>query len=217
MYLGEMALLVVSALIMIGLARGIMQRLKLNDFAACFLIFVIVLLNVRGGIKLTETHSLALGGVLSVIVSIYMLIARSEKASDILFALISMIGDAGIVFLYTLHFSEVIVIDARLLSVLLSILAGLWCAFAARRTFASCLFSAVTGGFLGTTTYYLVFRTSGYFGGSYAFSTMWLSAIFGLTIQYLLSLMMREIKSPRADSYFEAGELMEQEDKEKKS
>ena len=56
MYLGEMALLVASALVMTGLAKGITARLKLNDFAATFLIFVIVLLNVRGEIKMTENY-----------------------------------------------------------------------------------------------------------------------------------------------------------------
>ena len=37
-----------AALVMTGLAKGITARLRLNDFAASFLIFVIVLLNVRG-------------------------------------------------------------------------------------------------------------------------------------------------------------------------
>ncbi len=214
MYLGEMALLIASALILTGAARGITGRLRLNDFAAAFIIFVIVLLNVRGSITLSGTYSLALGGVLSVIVSIYMMIARSEKASDIIYAVLSMIGNAGIVFAYSLHFLNSTSIDPRLLSTLLSLLSGLWCAFAARRTFASCLFAAITGGFLGVGAYILFFAKSGNIGGSYSFATMWLSAIFGLTIQYLLSIMMRATKSPRADHYFEAGELMESEDKE---
>ena len=214
MILGEMALLASSALILIGLARGITGRLGVNDFAASFLIFVIILLNVRGGVTLTQGFTLSLGGVLSVIVCLYMVIARSEKTSDFLFATLSMLGNAGIVFVYTLHFLRATSIDPMALSALLSVLAGLWCAFAARRTFASCLFAAVTGGFLGTTIYLIFFQKSGNIGGSYAFATMWLSAIFGLTIQYLLSIMMRATKSPRTDSYFEAGELMEKEDED---
>ena len=212
MFLGEMALLAASALVLIGLTRGITQRLGVNDFAASFIIFVIVLLNVRGGVSLTQGFTLSLGGVLSVIISLYMAIARSEKTSDFIFATMSMIGNAGIVFAYTLHFFNEATIAPMALSALLSVLSGLWCAFAARRTFASCLYAAVTGGFLGTTVYLVFFQKSGNIGGSYAFSTMWLSAIFGLTIQYLLSIMMRATKNPRADSYFEAGELMEGED-----
>ena len=152
-----MALLIASALVMTGLARGVTSGLRLNDFVAAFLIFAIVLLNVRGGIKLTEDYSLGLGGVLSVLVSIYILIARKERASDILFALISMLGNAAIVFGYSLHFLSATSLDPRALSVLLSVLAGLWCAFAARRTFAACLFAAITGGFIGTSVYLIFF------------------------------------------------------------
>ena len=209
-----MALLIASTLILTGAARGITGRLRLNDFAAAFLIFVIVLLNARGAIALPGRYTLSLGGILSVIVSIYMVIARSEKGSDTLFALLSMLGNVGIVFAYSLHFLTSTHIDPRTLSALLSILSGLWCALAARRTFASCLFAAITGGFLGTGIYLIFFANGGNIGGSYSFSTMWLSAIFGLTIQYLLSIMMRATKSPRADSYFEAGELMEKEENE---
>ena len=215
MYLGEMALLLTATVVMTGLAKGITARLRLNDFTASFLIFTIVLLNLRGGVKLSGAYSLALGGVLSVLASIYIVIGRSERPADLLFAVISMIGNAGIVLVYSMHFLGSGILSSKALSALLSILTGLWCAFAARRTFASCLFAAVTGGFLGTTIYYIFLRKSGYIGGSYAFSTMWLSAIFGLTIQYLFSIMMRATHSPRADSYFEAGEMMEEEKKEK--
>ena len=215
MYLGELSLLVAAAVVMTGLAKGITSRLKLNDFAASFLIFVIVLLNVRGGIKIGK-FSLALGGVLSVAASVYILIRRSEKASDVLFAVISMLGNAGLVFAYTLHFLEDAPLDPKALSALLSVLSGLWCAFAARRTFASCLFAAVTGGFIGSALYLIFFRMSGNIGGSYSFSTMWLSAIFGLTIQYLLTVMMRAVKNPRANAYFEAGKMMDEEDKKQK-
>ena len=216
MYLGELTLLATAALVMTGLAKGITARLRLNDFAASFLIFVIVLLNVRGGVRLNERYSLALGGVLSVLVSIYMLIKRSERSSDVLLAFLSMLGNAGIVFAYSLHFLEATSLDPKALSALLSLLAGLWCAFAARRTFASCLFAAVTGGFVGATFYLIFFRMSGNIGGSYSFSTMWLTAVFGLTIQYLLSIMMRATKIPRADVYFEAAELMDEDKKSKK-
>ena len=216
MYLGEMALLITSALVMTGLANGVTRRLHLNDFVASFLIFVIVILNVRGGVKVGGRYSLALGGLLSVLVSIYMMIARRERSGDIFFAVLSMLGNAGIVFLYTLHFFGASYLDPRALSALLSILAGLWCALAARRTFASCLFAAITGGFLGTTIHLIFFRNSGNIGGSYSFSTMWLTAIFGLTIQYLLSLLVRSVKIPRTDIYFEAGELMDENDEEDK-
>ena len=216
MYLGEFTLLITAALVMTGLAKGITARLCINDFAASFLIFVIVLLNVRGGVKLNERYSLALGGVLSVLVSIYMLVRRSERPTDIVLAIVSMLGNAGIVFAYSLHFLETTNIDPKALSALLSLLAGLWCAFAARRTFAACLFAAVSGGFLGATLYLIFFRMSGNIGGSYSFSTMWLTAIFGLTIQYLITVMMRATKSSRADVYFEAAELIDEDDKNKK-
>ena len=217
MYLGEMALLITSALIMTGLASGVTRRLHLNDFVASFLIFVIVILNIRGGVRLGNHYSLALGGVLSVFVSIYMMIARRERTGDIILAVISMLGNAGIVFLYTLHFYGATYLDPRALSALLSVLAGLWCALAARRTFAACLFAAITGGFLGTMFYLVFFRNSGNIGGSYSFSTMWLTAIFGLTIQYLLSLLVRSAKNSRTDVYFEAGELMDEENEEEKN
>ena len=215
MYLGELSLLVVAAIVMTGLAKGVTARLRLNDFAASFLIFVIVLLNVRGGVKL-GAFSLSFGGVLSVVASIYMLLRRSEEAKDVLFAVIAMLCNAGIVFAYSLHFLQSVPLDPKLLSAALSLLAGVWCAFSAKRTFAACLFAAVTGGFIGTTVYLIFFRMSGNIGGSYSFSTMWLTAVFGLTIQYLTTLMMRAVKSPRANAYFEAGELME-EKKEKKN
>ena len=216
MYLGELTLLVTAALVMTGLAKGVTARLRINDFAASFLIFVIVLLNVRGGVKLNENYSLALGGVLSVIVSVYILIRRSEGPTDVALALVSMLGNAGIVFAYSLHFLEATNIDPKALSALLSLPAGLWCAFAARRTFAACLFAAVSGGFLGLTLYLIFFRMGGNIGGSYSFSVMWLTAVFGLTIQYLIALMMRATKSPKADVYFEAAELMDEDDKNKK-
>lgn len=207
-------LLITAAITMTGLAKGVTARLKLNDFAASFLIFVIVLLNVRGGVRLNENYTLSLGGVLSVLISAYMLVKRSELARDVVLALLSMIGNAGIVFAYSLHFLETAPLNPQLLSALLSVLCGLWSAVTARRTFASCLFSAVTGGFLGATAYLIFFRMHGNIGGSYSFSTMWLSAIFGLTIQYLLSLMIRTVKSPRSNVYFEAGELMDEDKKE---
>ena len=216
MYLGELTLLIVAALVMTGLAKGVTARLKLNNYVASFLIFVIVLLNVRGGVKLNGNYTLSLGGVLSVVTSTYIVIKRSERGSDIFFAVISMLGNAALVFAYSLHFLSSTSLDPKLLSALLSLLAGLWCAFAAKRTFAACLFCAVTGGFVGVTLYLIFFRMSGNIGGSYCFSTMWLSAVFGLTIQYLVSVLMRTTKSTRANSYFEAAELMEEDEQEKK-
>lgn len=215
MYIGEMSLLITAVLVMTGLVKGITEKLHINDYIATFTIFLIVLLNVRGGIKLTRDFSLAIGGVLSLLVGFYVLIRRSEKASDILFALLSMAGAAGIAFVYTLHFSSTVRLDPRLLAVLLALLIGLWSAFAARRTFASCLFSATVGSFIGVTIWQIFFRKSGNIGGSYSFAVMWLGAIFGLGLQYLLTKMMRAIKSPRADVYFEAGELKEESDEKK--
>ena len=212
MYIGEMVLLVVSAILLVGLAKGITARLHLNDYAAVFLIFVIVLLNVRGGIQAGKFR-LGLGGFLSVILSIILLIRRSEKASDVGFALLSMLGCAGIAFAYTMHFLGNVGLDPRLVAPLLSLLLALWCAFSARRTFASCLFSALTGGFLGIFCYLFFLEKRGNIGGDYCFCVMWLSAIFGLTIQYLLTVMMRAVKSPRANTYFEAGEMTEEEKK----
>ena len=210
MYLGEMALLIVSVLVMTGLVKGITSRLRLNDFTASFMIFVIVLLNLRGGISLRKDLSLSLGGVLSLVVAFYVLIAKHENRQEVLLSIGAAIIAAAIAFVYTLHFSENERLDPRLLAALLSLLLGLWCAIAAKRTFSSCLFSSVTGGFIGVTIYLLFFRKSGNIGGSYSFAVMWLSAIFGLGLQYLLSIMLRAINSPRADSYFEAAEMEEE-------
>ena len=211
MLIGEMVLLVVAVFVMIGAAKGITARLGLNDYLTAFFIFVIVLLNVRGGVRLTAEYSLSLGGVLSVIVAFYTLFHRSEKGTDLLLAILSALGCAGIAFAYTLHFSVSQPLDARLLVVLLSLLVGLWCAFSAKRTFAACLFSAIVGSFIGVSLYQIFFQNSGNIGGNYSFTLMWSGAIFGLLIQYLLTVMLRAVKSPRANSYFEAGEMQEEE------
>ena len=209
MYLGEMALLIVSILVMTGLAKGITERLRFNEFAAAFLIFLIVLLNVRGSVRLTRDFSLSLGGVLSVLVGFYTLFKRADEGRDVLLGLLSMIGTAGIAFLYSYFFLEQAPMDPRLLATLLSLLTGLWCAVSAKRTFSSCLFSALVGSFIGIAAYQIFFRKSGNIGGSYAFTVMWFSAIVGLVLQYLFTMMMRAVNSPRANSYFEAGEMKE--------
>lgn len=216
MILGEMALLITSVFVMTGLAKKVTRRLGVNDFIATFFIFLIVVLNVRGGIRMTRNYTLSLGGVLSVVVSLYMMLKRSERGTDILFALLSAIACAGIAFAYTLHFSETVKLNEKTLALLLSVLVGLWSAFAARRTFAACFFSALTGSFLGITTYLIFFRNSGNIGGSYTFAVMWLGAIFGLILQYLLTYTMRAVGSPRADSYFEAGEMRDEREEKKK-
>ena len=217
MILGEMALLVTAVFVMCGVAKGITSRLRMNDYVTTFLIFVIVLLNVRGGVKLTESYSLSLGSILSVIVGSYTMIRRSDTLSEGIFALLSAAGCAGIVFAYSAHFLGEIKLDPRLVASLLSLLVGLWCAFAARRRFSSCLFAALFGGFLGSTLYLILFEKHGNIGGNYTFAVMWLGAIAGLVIQYLLTVLLRAVKSPRADSYFEAGEMKEEEKPEKRN
>ena len=52
MYVGEISLLIVSVLVITGLANGILSKLRLNNYATTFLIFVIVLLNVRGNLPI---------------------------------------------------------------------------------------------------------------------------------------------------------------------
>ena len=209
-----MALLMASVLVMTGLVKGITARLGFNDFSAAFVIFLMVLLNVRGGVKLTKSFTLSLGGILSVAASTFALFKRSESGKDILLALFSLTGTIALTFAYSLHFLESIPTDPHALAPLLAIPTGLWCALSGKRTFATCLFSAVTGGFIGVGLYQIFFRKSGNIGGSYAFTVMWFSAFFGLALQYLLTVMMRAVKSPRADSYFEAGEMKEEEEKE---
>lgn len=210
MLLGEMLLLVVAVLVMIGAIKRITARLGLNDYVTTFLIFVIVLLNARGGIRLSDRYSLYLGGVLSVIVAIWILLIRSERFSDVILAFFSALGSAGIAFSYTMHFSAFTFIDPRLLAVLLSLLIGLWAACSARRTFSSCLFSATAGVFLGVTLYQTIVRMRGNIGGSYCFTLMWFGAIFGILIQYLLTYMMQAVKSPRGNIYFEASEMADE-------
>ena len=216
MYVGEISLLIVSVLVITGLANGILSKLRLNNYATTFLIFVIVLLNVRGNLPI-GTYSLSLGGVLSVVIAILLLLQKNERGSDILLAIVVMLVNAGITFAYTMHFSENVPIHKQLLAVLLSLLSGLWCAAAAKRSFPACFFAAITGGALGVSLYYFFFRKSGNIGGNYMFAVMWLSAIFGLTLAYLLGIMTRATKTIRADVYYEASELKEAiKDKKKK-
>ena len=211
MLLGEMCLLVAAVLVMTGLAKKITARLYINDFIATFSIFLIVLLNVRGGIGLGRGYALYLGGALSVLLSFYAFIRRTEKPSDALFGIIGCLTEAGIAFLYTYVFSSVW--DAGILAFLLSILSGVWCALVSKRTFASCLFAANVGGFIGITLYLIFVKKGGEIGGTYTFAVMWMSAIFGLLIQHLLALTMRAVNSPRAQNFFEAGEMRENEEK----
>ena len=205
--------MIVAVLVMTGLAKGITSRLHFNDAVASVAIFLIVLLNVRGGIPLGKSFSLSLGGVLSVALCLYAFLRRSERPYDLFLGFLSMLGTAGITFLYTLHFLSAIKLDPRLLACLLSFLVGLWSAFAAKRTFASCLFSSVAGSFLGVTLYLVFIRKGGNIGGNYTFTVMWLGATIGLLLQYLFAVMMRVMKSPRSDSYFEAGEMQDEEEK----
>ncbi len=213
MLLGEMSLLVAAVLVMTGLVKKITARLYVNDFIATFFIFLIVLLNVRGGIELGGGFRLYLGGALSILISIYAFIRRTEKPSDALAGIFGCLSEAGITFLYTLVFSSAWAMDMRLLAFLLSVLSGVWCALVSKRTFASCLFSAVTGAFIGSTAYLIFVKKSGDIGGNYSFAVMWMSALIGLIVQHLLALTMRAVKSPRADTFFEAGEFVEKQEK----
>ena len=203
-------MLVVAVFVMIGAVKGITARLGLNDYITAFFIFLIVLLNVRGGIRLTESFSLSLGGVLSVVIAFFILFRQGGKGADKFLAMLSALGCAGIAFAYTSHFTYTVSLDSRLLAALLSLLIGLWCAFSAKRTFSACLFSAIVGSFLGVTLYQIFVRKSGNIGGNYSFAVMWFGAIVGILIQYLLTVMLRAVKSPRANSYFEAGEMVEE-------
>jgi len=216
MLIGEMLLLVVAVLVMIGAVKKITARLGLNDYVTTFFIFVIVLLNARGGVRLSDNYALYLGGVLSVIVATYILLSRIERISDLVGAALSALGCAGIAFTYTTHFSTVTILDPRLLAILLSLLIGLWCACTAKRTFSSCLYSATTGGFLGVTLYQTIIQNGGNIGGNYSFAVMWFGAIFGILIQYLLTHLLQAVNSPRANSYFEAGAMAEERDEDKK-
>ena len=212
MLLGEMCLLVAAVLVMTGLAKKITARLYINDFIATFLIFTIVLLNVRGGIGIGENYSLYLGGALSVLLTVYAFARRTERPSEILAGLFGAASEAGIAFLYTFVFFSAWSMRPQILALLLSLLSGVWCALASKRTFASCLFSSVTGAFIGITLYQIFVKKSGAIGGEYAFAVMWMSAIFGLLVQHLLAMTMRETNSPRASTFFEAGEMEENQD-----
>ena len=208
MLIGEMCLLIASVLILIGLAKGITSRLYVNDYIAVFAIFVIVLLNVRGGIELTAGYRLFLGGALSVILAVYCMIKRAETAGDVIRALFSALVTAAVAFTYFLQFSaENAPIGYIVLLATLPI--GLWSAISARRTFASCLFSALVGGFIGITLYQVLIRKGGDIGGDYAFAVMWLGTLLGLVVQYLLTYLLRVTKNSRASSYFEAGEMQD--------
>ena len=215
MLLGEMCLLVAAVLVMTGLAKKITAKLYINDFIATFSIFLIVLLNVRGGIGIGRGFFLYLGGLLSVLLSVYAFIRRTEKTSDALFGIFGCLTEAGIAFLYTYVFSPLW--NEEILALLLSLLSGVWCALVSKRTFASCLFSANVGSFLGVTLYLIFVQKGGEIGGTYSFAVMWMSAIFGLMIQHLLALTMRAENSPRAQTFFEAGEMMEKEEKSDKN
>jgi len=217
MIIGEMCLLIAATVILIGLAKGITARLYVNDHVAVFMIFVIVLLNVRGGIELGGNFRLFLGGALSVVLSVLFLAKRAETPFDAVYAMVAMLVNVGITLLYSLHFTDVVRLDMRLLAVLLSLLVGVWSAVAPKRTFASCLFTAVTGSFIGITLWQILFRKGGDIGGSYAFAVMWLGALIGVLVQYLFSFVLRMTRHPRANSLFEAGELKEKEAEENAS
>jgi len=214
MLIGEMCLLIASVLILIGLAKGITARLYVNDYIAVVTIFIIVLLNVRGGISLSASYRLYLGGILSVLLALYCIIKRSETAGDVTRALFSAIVTAALAFMYFLQFSAEI-IAAKYIVLLASVPIGVWSAISAKRTFASCLFSALVGGFLGITLYQTLIEKSGDIGGGSAFAVMWLGTLLGLIVQYLLTFLLRVTKNPRANSYFEAGEMQEKSDENK--
>ena len=210
MIVGEMCLLVASVFILIGVAKGITARLQVNDYLATFAIFLIVFLNVCGGIALTDRYKLFLGGVLSVLLATYCLVKRSETAGDLLLALLSSLVTATLAFLYSMHFSART--DIKHVLLLACVPIAVWSAISARRTFASCLFSSVVGSFIGMTFYLVFVQKGGDIGGGESFAVMWVGALFGLVIQYLFAFMLRVTKSPRANSYFEAGEMQESSD-----
>lgn len=217
MLIGEMCLLIAAVFVMIGLARGITARLYVNDYVASFVIFLIVLLNIRGGIPVGKGYLLSLGGILSVPITLYCLLKRAEKASDVLIAALSALVTAGLAFLYFYHLREESPFGTPQIILFASLPIGVWCALSARRTFASCLFSAVVGGFLGITLYQTLVLRSGNIGGGYAFSVMWTGALVGLVLQYLFTFFLKATGNPRASTYFEAGEMREKsEEKEKK-
>ena len=217
MLIGEMCLLIAAVFVMIGLAKGITARLYVNDFVASFVLFLIVLLNIRGGISVGKGYTLSLGGILSVPIALYCLLKRAEKASDILTAALSALVTAGLAFLYFYHFREETSFGTPQIILFASLPIGVWCAVTARRTFASCLFSAVVGGFLGITLYQILVIRGGDIGGGYAFSVMWTGALVGLILQYLFTFLLRATGNPRASTYFEAGEMKEtSEENEKK-
>ena len=217
MLIGEMCLLIAAVFVMIGLARGITARLYVNDYVASFVIFLIVLLNIRGGIPVGKGYSLSLGGILSVPIVLYCLLKRAEKASDIFAAVLSALVTAGLAFLYFYHLREETAFGTGKIILFAALPIGVWCALTARRTFASCLFSAVVGGFLGITLYQTLILRSGNIGGGYAFSVMWTGALVGLILQYLFTFLLKATGNPRASTYFEAGEMQEtSEEKEKK-
>ena len=211
-----MCLLIASVFIMIGAAKGITSRLYVNDYVAVFFIFLIVLLNVRGGISLTADHRLFLGGAFSVLLSAYCLIKRSDTVGDALHGILSALVSAAMAFLYFWRFSEGKTSPA-LLILLPAVPIAVWSAISAKRTFASCLFSAVVGSFIGITIYQLFLQKGGDIGGGYAFAVMWVGGLLGPVIQYLLTFLLRVTNNPVANSYFEAGEMQEisDEDKEK--
>jgi len=216
MLIGEMCLLIASVLILIGSAKGITARLYVNDYIAVFSIFVIVLSNVRGGIAITENYRLFIGGVLSVLLAAYCLIKRSDTSGDILIALFSALVTAGIVFVYFLQFSAEKT-DIKLIILLSTLPVAVWSALSARRTFASCLFSALVGSFVGITLYQISILQRGDIGGGYSFAVMWVATLLGLVLQYLFTFLLRATKDPRANSYFEAGEMVENSDEKKEN
>jgi len=215
MIIGETCLLIASVFVMIGLAKGITSRLYVNDYIAAFVIFLIVFLNIRGGIKLTDRYELFLGGILSVILVIWFLIKRSETVGQFFRAIISSLISAVIVFTYFLHFHAEKAFDENLVVLFASLPLGIWCAVSANRTFASCLFSAIFGSFLGSMFFLLFIQKGGSIGGENSFAVMWLGALTGLIVQYLGTYLLRATNHPRANSYFEAGKMQESSEEKK--
>ena len=215
MILGETTLLIAVLLILSGAAKGITRRLRVNDYIASFFLLVILLLSIRGNIKLAKGFTLSLGSVLSLIVGSINLATNIKGGKALPKVVFSTLASSAIVFIYSLHFSENVTLDPRLLILLLSLLVGVWCALSSGSVLPCCLFSALWGSFVGSTLFLVFFLKSGNIGGNYTFSLMWIAAISGLIIRLLLDRLFAQTKSPRSYVYYEADGMEENQNKEK--
>lgn len=211
MLLGELSLLTVSVFVLIGVTKKLLERLYISDFVAMFFIFLIVFTNISLKIIVTEKFSLMLGGIIYLIIALYMLIMQIIKYRTLISSIIGILGSAVISFLYYFYFAGLSSYNIYMVAAVAALICGTWCAII-NKTLGGAFASATAGSSIGIIMYGVLTKTAICFVGESMFGTMVLSSLIALIMQYLLTFVIRAVRSPQFSSYFEAGELMDMDD-----